>query len=493
MDGIFVGPSDLAADFGFLQMRPLICSREIEDFAIESIPPATVLCQSSHVLGNGRIEDIHDVVVVDYESFHRSSSVEVAEIVARLNAQLIRTNTPYILIGVGRWGSKDPWLGIPVTWDQVSGARVIVEAGFRDFRVTPSQGSHFFQNLTAFHIAYFTINPDLGEGHLALGLYYYWTESNYERALLEFATAGNALPNDIENDYFSAAIRRRQGRWNEHLDLLKKCQSVDPGNANVMEELAYTYSFLHEWSEAARARDRLVELAPNSYNAKIQRALIDFWSAGDTAPLAKVLAAVPSSFDPSGLVTRARWDVAMIRRDYAAADRVLSESAVEEFHSDGQPMPKSFYRGCVALARGDSSTAKTHFDAALPLFEAAVRESPGTGLRHANLGLLYSFMGRKDDAIREGRRAVELEPASKDAVVAPWMSGFLAMIYVRVGEANSAIQLLESLLSSPGPVDNTNCSITSYDLRHRWQWDPLRNDPRFQNLLAQSESKPAQK
>jgi len=154
------------ADFGFLQMRPLICSREIEDFAIESIEPATILCRSSHVLGNGRIEDIHDAVVVDYESFHRASSVEVAEIVARLNAQLVRANTPYILVGVGRWGSKDPWLGIPVTWDQVSGARVIVEAGFRDFRVTPSQGSHFFQNLTAFRIAYFTINPDLGEGQV---------------------------------------------------------------------------------------------------------------------------------------------------------------------------------------------------------------------------------------------------------------------------------------------------------------------------------------
>jgi CheY-like chemotaxis protein len=154
------------ADFGFLQMRPLTCSREMEDFAIEAVEPSTVLCSSSHVLGNGRIEDIHDAVVVDYESFHRASSVEVAEVVARLNAQLVSAHTPYILVGVGRWGSKDPWLGIPVTWDQVSGARVIVEAGFRDFRVTPSQGSHFFQNLTAFRIAYFTINPDLGEGQV---------------------------------------------------------------------------------------------------------------------------------------------------------------------------------------------------------------------------------------------------------------------------------------------------------------------------------------
>jgi CheY-like chemotaxis protein len=161
-----MGSSTEPADLGFLQIRPLICSSEGEDLAVESVEPDAILCRSSHVLGNGRIEDIRDAVVVDYESFHRANSLEVADIIARLNAQLLRASTPYILIGVGRWGSKDPWLGIPVTWDQVSGARVIVEAGFRDFRVTPSQGSHFFQNLTASRIAYFTINHDLGEGQV---------------------------------------------------------------------------------------------------------------------------------------------------------------------------------------------------------------------------------------------------------------------------------------------------------------------------------------
>ena len=177
-----MGSSGEPADFSFLQMRPLICARECEDLSIESVEPAAILCRSSHVLGNGRIEDIHDVVYVDYESFHRTNSLEVAEIVARLNAQLVRANTPYILIGLGRWGSKDPWLGIPVTWDQVAGARVIVEAGFRDFRVTPSQGSHFFQNLTAFRISYFTVNPDLGEGQVD------WAWLNAQPALEQFGS-----------------------------------------------------------------------------------------------------------------------------------------------------------------------------------------------------------------------------------------------------------------------------------------------------------------
>jgi hypothetical protein len=103
-------------------------------------------------------------VVVDVQRFERARSQEVAQGVSYFNTKLNDSSTPYLLIGVGRLGSNDPWLGIPVAWDQISGARVIVEAGFRDFRVTPSQGSHFFQNLTAFQIGYFTVNPDAGEG-----------------------------------------------------------------------------------------------------------------------------------------------------------------------------------------------------------------------------------------------------------------------------------------------------------------------------------------
>jgi len=152
------------ADFGFLQIRPLTLARDHQDLAIDDVDPAQVLCRSTKVLGNGRIENLHDIVVVDSHRFERSRSHEVAKAVAHFNASLNAENRPYLLIGVGRWGSNDPWLGIPVEWDEISGARAIVEAGFRDFRVTPSQGSHFFQNLTAFQIGYFTVNPDAGEG-----------------------------------------------------------------------------------------------------------------------------------------------------------------------------------------------------------------------------------------------------------------------------------------------------------------------------------------
>jgi CheY-like chemotaxis protein len=155
---------DETADFGFLQIRPLVLSREGEELRMEDVDPARLICQSSKVLGNGCIQDLRDAVVVDFHRFERARSQEVAQGVTYFNAKLNEKSTPYLLIGVGRWGSNDPWLGIPVAWDQISGARVIVEAGFRDFRVTPSQGSHFFQNLTAFQIGYFTVNPDAGEG-----------------------------------------------------------------------------------------------------------------------------------------------------------------------------------------------------------------------------------------------------------------------------------------------------------------------------------------
>jgi CheY-like chemotaxis protein len=156
--------ADEPAEFGFLQIRPLTLARDNQDLTIDEVDPAQLLCQSTKVLGNGRIENLFDVVVVDSHRFERSRSQEVARSVAHFNAVLSGENRPYLLIGVGRWGSNDPWLGIPVEWDEIAGARVIVEAGFRDFRVTPSQGSHFFQNLTAFQVGYFTVNPDAGEG-----------------------------------------------------------------------------------------------------------------------------------------------------------------------------------------------------------------------------------------------------------------------------------------------------------------------------------------
>lgn len=151
-------------EFGFLQMRPLVLTQATEIFDVVDIPTEQLLCRSPRVLGNGTVSDLRDIVVVDFHRFDRARSHDAAHEITRFNAALMAEKRPYLLIGVGRWGSTDPWLGIPVTWDQIAGARVIVEAGFRDFLVAPSQGSHFFQNLTSFQVGYFTVNAEVGEG-----------------------------------------------------------------------------------------------------------------------------------------------------------------------------------------------------------------------------------------------------------------------------------------------------------------------------------------
>ena len=151
-------------EFGFLQMRPLVISGELEAIEIGEVADSDCVCRSSCVLGNGRVGDLKDIVVVDRKTYDRSRSREVAAEVSRINAAMLRDGIQYVLVGVGRWGSADPFLGIPVSWNQIAGARVIVEAGFEDLAVSPSQGTHFFQNLASCDVGYFTVNPEVGEG-----------------------------------------------------------------------------------------------------------------------------------------------------------------------------------------------------------------------------------------------------------------------------------------------------------------------------------------
>ncbi len=157
-------PPDQPKEFAFLQLRPLSSNRELDAIETEEVPPEGLICESPSALGHGHLDEIFDVVVVDKNRFERAQSQECALAVSQFNRRLSQADRPYVLIGVGRWGSTHSWLGIPVRWADISGAQVIVEAGFKDFRVTPSQGTHFFQNLTSLNIGYFTVNQEMGEG-----------------------------------------------------------------------------------------------------------------------------------------------------------------------------------------------------------------------------------------------------------------------------------------------------------------------------------------
>lgn len=151
-------PDHNPKEFALLQMRPLVVSNEIEELELESFEKQNLIGKSDQVLGHGVINDIKDIVYVDMKKFDRKNTVKVAHEIAQFNSKLINYKTPYLLIGLGRWGTLDPWLGIPVTWEMINGAKTIIESNFSDFNVTPSQGSHFFQNLTSFKIGYFTVN-----------------------------------------------------------------------------------------------------------------------------------------------------------------------------------------------------------------------------------------------------------------------------------------------------------------------------------------------
>src|SRR4029077_2761153 len=166
-----------------------------------------------------------------------------------------------------------------------------------------------------------------------------------------------------------------------------------------------------------------------------------------------------------------------------------AEKAVEAWRTDPlpagdlhRPVPKIYLRGCIELVRDGRARAAPSFEAAREFFEADVRSYPKLARSHAQLGTLYAFLGRKDDALREGLRAVELKPESQDAYEGPGIASMLAVIYAQTGETDKAIKLIERLLTTPGAL-NFDTSITLNDLKLRWQWDPLRSDPRFQAIV----------
>jgi TolB-like protein/Tfp pilus assembly protein PilF/class 3 adenylate cyclase len=330
------------------------------------------------------------------------------------------------------------------------------------------------------------LQPNLAEAHLALGQCIYWMDQDYDRALEQFDIASRLSPSNGDIGRLIAAIKRRQGKWEQSLEEYERVARLDPQNPNTVRELIFTNTAMRRWPEAARWVEQLRAMAPASIVAKIQSGYVDFWWKRDTALLKSFLNQVSPDVDPDGAVTSVRWDVAMLDRDYAAARRAIDASSAKELSYTGEgSTPRSFFEGCIALAQGDMAGAQKYFQEAQPVFENAVKQAPLSAIRHANLGWLYAFMGRKEDAIQEGRRAVELKPESKDAVDGVIVNCYLALIYARVGEKDLAFHLLERLLKTPGAVDSVDYSITINDLKHRWEWDPIRSDLRFQKLLEQ--------
>jgi serine/threonine-protein kinase len=330
--------------------------------------------------------------------------------------------------------------------------------------------------------------PALGESHLALGLCLYWADKNYSAALKEFAIAAAASPNNAEVLNYIAGIYRRQGRWRESLACYERAQALDPRNRQILSYAAMDYILVRDWPSATASYNRVLEIAPDSVIPEIALAYLEIYRNGTPTSAKQILEKIPTGVDPDGRVTEAKWDVAMLERDFDSAEKILNDSAAHNFPAD-VGWPKSFSLGQVARARGDAASGQRFFMDAAPEMERVRDHSDDVGV-HQQLALLYAYMGQKEDALREARYTVEMEPESQNAFHGASHVATLAMIYALAGDADQAIPLIERLLTTPGPVGwAAPGSITLADLRLRWEWDLLRKDPRFQKILAGPEPK----
>ena len=300
------------------------------------------------------------------------------------------------------------------------------------------------------------LSPTLGEAHMALGLCLYFGEKNYDAALKEFEVAAATSPNNAEIYIYVGGIYRRQGRWRESVASFERALSLDPRNRHIAMIAGNNHLFMRDWPAAAACYNRALEIAPDCAGPKVGLAYLEVFRNSNPAAGRKILQNIPAGLDPDGYVALARWDLAMLERDYATAEKIVTESPLEDF--PGRRLPKAFYQGRIALARGDIESAQRYFAAARPDIEKRVRDDPDVAERHAQLGLLYAYMQRKEDAIRESRRAVELEPESQDAFHGAIYAANLALVYALVGEPDQAITLIERLLSTPGAVQVTRIS-----------------------------------
>ena len=331
------------------------------------------------------------------------------------------------------------------------------------------------------------LQPDLGDAHLALAFFYYLGHRDYKRARSEIKVAQQATPNDAEVWDAEGAVDRRSGRWNEAIANFEKARYLDPRNFSVISNLAETFIAMRRYPEAQHAIDNALLVNPSAHFFSIERASIDLKRSGDTAPLRAVMRAVPRDFDPGGAVANIGIRLSLMERDFAEAARMLVACSRDRFADsgvggtagmiDGYTFPRSWYEGLVARARGNVNAAQHAFEAAARVVEQDLAQWPDDVKAIMMLALIHAALGRKEDALREGRRAVELLPVSKDAYDGPILATNLAAIYAQVGEYDLALEQLGELIDVPnGPTPGT--------LRVEPEWDPLRGDPRFEKLLA---------
>ena len=320
------------------------------------------------------------------------------------------------------------------------------------------------------------LQPDLPEGHLALGFSYYYGNRDYERALAEFEIARRGLPNESQAYLAIGSIQRRQGKWSESNANLEKAATLDPKNTNVLMNLCYSYMAQRDFEAANKTVDRLIATSPQSFEARALKGFIALQLKGDLGTAEKVFSSIPSESDP-GLTTLARFWILRLKRNFPEALQVLQQFHGEILHETSTaPAPKAYLEAEIYLFQGDEAKARTALEHARVVSEQLLREAPEDAARHGQHGLILAALGQKQEAIAEGKRAVELLPESEDAFDGPQVTATLAQIYAWTGEFDEAFRPLDHLLVVPN-------GLTVPMLKLDPAWDALRKDPRFQALI----------
>ncbi|HCP90493.1 MAG TPA: hypothetical protein DIT76_00365 [Spartobacteria bacterium] len=320
--------------------------------------------------------------------------------------------------------------------------------------------------------------PDLGEAHLAQALVYYHGNRDYVRAREELAIARRTIPNNAEVYSITSWIDGRQGQWEEAVKNQEKAAELDPRNSKILNALAVLYDVLRRYDQEEVVFDRAIAANPSSTAYfQMMRAEIEL-EKGNIKTARSGLDSLPAGYDPDGAVTSTRINLALYARDPAAAAKILAASKLEELVGGaGSLLPRNWFEALIARAQGDAQKTREAFSAARLKMEAKLHDQPDDGVLLAMLGLIDAGLSRKQEALAEGLRAVELRPISNDAVDGAAVIANLAMIYTWVGDIDSAIERLAFLAKTPGGPDYGQLKFDPV-------WDAVRGDVRFTKIVA---------
>lgn len=341
------------------------------------------------------------------------------------------------------------------------------------------------------------LRPDLGEARLAMTHCYLWEDRDYDRALKELARTAELLPNSAEVPLAAAFIYKRQSKLQERLAALRRAQALDPRNIRVLSVLALTLRWVRDWREAMQTWDGATVVEPDKLTRGCwwARAHDEFRLKGDINRLRAAITEGPTGRLPDD-INWAQYETAMLERDYTEAARALS--AISDSCFEQAVMERGdarvFHEALIAVAsNSDGVTRQETLEAARIEAQRRLTNGPfsdADDTAHLDLGLVYAFLGRKEEAIREALRGVEVAEAGSTIIEKNDGLCALALIYAQTGEAEKAIDLIEHLLTVPSDYYRSAItSLTLMDLKWGWQWDPLRRNPRFQKILASPEPK----